>query len=176
MFAAVFPLFVILAVFVGLAGASPSHDGTGGAGHRPTRATGGSDWLNTRLAVASSVFGAREVALSVVAHWAIETAWGKAEHNYNVGNIRPWNARQAFFVLGNVGKFLAFDSVHEGVKAYASLLRAGRYSRCLALLRASPRSPAWFQCLADSGYFGADAKVDLGFYSNVRAAVEKAAA
>ncbi len=62
-----------------------------GARTVPTSRTGGTDqtaWTRTRTAALQALGVDLQTAVSVVAHWARETGWGRAEYNFNIGNIK----------------------------------------------------------------------------------------
>jgi hypothetical protein len=139
------------------------------------RVTGGRDahaWASSRFAALRALVASDDEARALLTHCAIETAWGAAEYQWNVGNIRPTKASERRFVLPKVGAFRAYGSLSEGVGAYVGLLRA-RYASCVALLSADPTSIAWYECLATSGYFGLPAPSNIApLYNQVRARVE----
>lgn len=177
-------LLALLALIVFSGSASSAHDKSSkGAGkHVRRRSTGSKDehaWTLSRFKAARSLLKMAApdlpdhdaVARSVVAHWGIETAWGKAENNWNVGNIRPVKG-QAFFSLPEAGDFRAFGSLTDGITAYAKLLQNG-YAECMMSLAMAPETADWFQCLADHHYFG-DPKDVRAIYTAARARVEKA--
>ncbi|SRR5260221_4383225 len=131
-----------------------------------------STWAKRRFALAYEYFrthwqnalsdeAAKEAALSVLAHWAIETGTGTSEYNFNVGNIHavgagPWfgSADQAERTGKTYGaQFAAYPSLDAGVHAYLALLENSRYAHCLDLLVESPSDPEWFKCLGEAGYF-----------------------
>ncbi len=126
-----------------------------------------SDWARTRfgaaLAEVKKRWGAdyddkqaRDVALSILTHWSIETAAGAAEWNYNVGNITAVG-KQTYFLLrdisGDVLPFRAFDSITDGVAAYFDLLSTLRYQAAAKKLSNDPTEPDWYVQLGKSGWF-----------------------
>jgi hypothetical protein len=114
-----------------------------------------------------------EIAVSVVAHWAIETAYGASEYNFNVGGIHAITG-QAYFDSTDAGvptKFAAYDSIDDGAHAYGDLI-ANRYKTAALQLIADPTSPDWYVTLGQLGYFHAPAGTDVGaVYSTTRAKV-----
>jgi len=101
------------------------------------------------------------VALSVVAHWDIETASGANEYNYNVGGIAAVPGQQHFLApdVGNPNKkvaFCAYNSLQEGIADYFGVLSYERYVRALAPLLMLPSDPEWFSELGWGGYYGGD--------------------
>lgn len=101
------------------------------------------------------------VALSVVAHWDIETASGTAEYNFNVGGVLAVPGQQ-HFVSTDVGDpntkvaFCAYNSLQEGIADYFGVLSYARYVRALAPLLMLPTDPGWFSELGWAGYYGMD--------------------
>jgi len=101
------------------------------------------------------------IALSVVAHWDIETASGTAEWNYNVGGVLAVPGQQ-HFVSTDVGDpgakvaFCAYNSLQEGIADYFGVLSYERYVRALAPLLMLPTDPTWFSELGWAGYYGMD--------------------
>jgi hypothetical protein len=101
------------------------------------------------------------VALSVVAHWDIETASGAHEYNFNVGGIAAVPGQQ-HFISTDVGDpktkvaFCAYDSLQEGIADYFGVLSYDRYVRALAPLLMLPSDPEWFSELGWGGYYGMD--------------------
>lgn len=96
-----------------------------------------------------------EVATAVVAHWAIETAWGASEFNFNLGGIHAAGS-QPFFAALDAGvptHFVAYDSLEAAVAAYAELLKA-RYQKCAVQLFTNPTAADWYVCLGSEGYYG----------------------
>jgi len=104
---------------------------------------------------------AREMSLSALAHWAIETGDGDittaGTHEYcnNVGGIHA-NDGEQYFESTDAGvktKFAAYDTADAGVGDYWALL-ATKYQSCLKQLKDAPTSDAWIRCLGTSGYYG----------------------
>lgn len=141
------------------------------------RVTGGRDahaWASSRFAALRALVKSDDEARALLTHCAIETAFGAAEYHWNVGNIRPTKPKERRFTLPKVpGAFRAYGSLSEGVSAYVVGLLRTRYAACMGLLSADPRSVAWYECLATSGYFGLPAPSNVApLYNQVRARVE----
>ena len=122
----------------------------------PNVITGGNAWPSTRLEALRRL-GAitdKDVALSVLAQWAFETDSGRAEHNFNVGNVKAVGTEPRV-QLGAAGAFRAYASLDEGVAAYLNLVQSPRYAACWALLEANPTSTDWVTCIGRSGYYEA---------------------
>jgi hypothetical protein len=113
---------------------------------------GGASWARTRLAALERHGVTGEIALSVLAQWAHETDSGRAEWNFNVGNLRPVG-NQPRIDLGPAGFFRAYGTLDEGVSAYLALVQSGRYTPCWGLLNADPTSEDWIRCLGRLGYY-----------------------
>src|SRR5271157_1445418 len=64
---------------------------------------------------------AKEIALSVLAHWSIETGAGASEWNFNVANVIATSSEPFFTakdISGLTMQFRAFDSLAQAVAAY----------------------------------------------------------
>jgi hypothetical protein len=116
------------------------------------------------------------VALSVVAHWDIETASGAHEYNFNVGGVLAVPGQQ-HFVSTDVGDpttrvaFCAYNSLQEGIADYFGVLSYERYVRALAPLLMLPTDPGWFSELGWAGYYGMDPVQAEGVITARRTAV-----
>jgi hypothetical protein len=147
---------------------SPPRPGPGPAGPSKPKArswTGSAAaWTQSRYAEALKILEAQdlplgvdaeEVATSVVAHWAIETAWGANEYNFNLGGIHAASGQPYFSALdaGVPTRFVAYGSLDEGIQAYADLLQA-RYKSCAVKLFVNPTAADWYVCLGSLGYYG----------------------
>lgn len=124
------------------------------------------DWARTRFGAALSAVKshwsgavddekARQIALSLVTHWSIETGAGAQEWNYNVGNIVAVGSQKYAMlrdVSGNTMPFRAFDYLQEGVEAYIALL-ASKYKAAASLLANDPEDPGWYIALGKAGWF-----------------------
>lgn len=116
--------------------------------------TGGANWRQTRLAALARAGVTGEPAISVLAQWDLETDGGRAEWNFNVGNVRPVpGSDQPRVNLGAVGFFRAYATVDEGVRSYLALVQSGRYTPCWGILQADPTSDDWVRCLGRLGYY-----------------------
>jgi len=159
-----------------------SKGGRGKGGGSMTRATvaavvtGGRNaaaWASSRYAAlkAASPELAADVALSVLAHWALETANGAGEWNYNLGNIHGGSAEPVFTLPGLTEYFRSYGSLAEGVSAYLALVRDGAYAPCWARLLADPRSDEWTRCLGQHGYYTANVDTYAAGYLARRALI-----
>lgn len=155
----------------------PSPSGGGGAvpmkasfqaSNVPGLPSAQSQWVMTRYDCAKELlldqlppqYDAEEVARSVVAHWAIETQWGAAEFNFNLGGIHA-SGSQPYFNSTDAGKptrFVAYSSLEDGAKGYASLLMSSLYKTCALQLMDTPDAPDWYVCLGTKGYYAANPK------------------
>ena len=108
---------------------------------------------------------AKEIALSVLAHWALESANGAAEYNFNFGNVHA-TGNQTWFEgkdTNSKGRkywaaFVSYASPIDAIRAYFDLLKSSRYRDCAALLESSPNTADWFRCLGEKGYYAATMK------------------
>lgn len=172
------PITILLGLlWAGTSSASSAKSGSGGKGSRfvpkggkvSMKQTGGADaksWAQDRYTRSVHVLTgqgiplsiAHEMALSALAHWAVETANGTHEYNYNVGGITARSDDQ-FYEAMDVGagvkqKFAAYDSADEGVADYWALLASSLYADCLAQLHDKPTGDGWIRCLGAKGYYG----------------------
>jgi len=110
--------------------------------------------------VEKSEFDVNDIALSVVAHWDIETASGTKEFNYNVGGIFALPKDQYFKSLDVQSNkpvaFCAYNSLVEGIADYFGFLSYERYASALAALLMLPTDSNWFSELGWAGYYGMD--------------------
>ena len=125
------------------------------------------DWAKSRfgaaLAAVKAHWGgelddqnARDVALSMLTHWSIETAQGSAEWNWNVGNITAVGDQTYYLakdISGETLAFRAFDSLTDGVNGYVALLASSRYAGAAKKLANDPTEPDWFVALGHAGWF-----------------------
>lgn len=101
---------------------------------------------------------ADSVALSVVAHWDIETAGGVSEFNFNVGGIAAVPGQQ-HFVSTDVGDpntkvaFCSYPDLVSGIADYFGVISYTRYVKALASLLLHPMDPSWFGELGEAGYY-----------------------
>jgi hypothetical protein len=99
----------------------------------------------------------QDIATDIVAHWALETNWGKAEFNFNLGGIHSGGGGPYFWALdaGVRVRFVAWGSLAEGVRGYVDLLRV-HFGGCWSTLTALPELPTsqWYDCLGAHGYYG----------------------
>lgn len=125
------------------------------------------DWARTRFAAALDEVKrqwagdvdddkAKQIALSMLTHWSIETGNGANEYNNNVGNITAVGA-QSFYVLRDISgvdlPFRNFDTLADGVRAYVELLKSARYAGAAYQLANDPDDTAWWIALGKAGWF-----------------------
>lgn len=140
-----------------------------GSGQVEKVRTGGADeraWAAPRFALAVEVLApnvgganVREVALSVLAQWAHETAGGKSEFNFNLGG---WRARKKdpFFVAADSGegptprKWTAYPSLPLAIADQLQRLH-DVFPSAWRLLVANPLTSAWVEELGRRGYYTA---------------------
>jgi len=125
------------------------------------------DWATTRYGAALEAVHAhwggavdeqqaKDVALSLLTHWAIETANGAGEFNWNVGNINALGDQQYFLVKdidGTVHAERGYDSLTDGINSYVQLLASPRYAPAAKKLADDPANPDWFVTLGKCGWF-----------------------
>jgi len=132
----------------------------------PTGSADEGAWAAPRFALAIEVLApnvgsanVHEVALSVLAQWAHETAGGKSEFNFNLGG---WRARKAdpFFVAADSGegptprKWTAYPSLPLAVADQLQRLH-DVFPSAWRLLVANPLTSAWVEELGRRGYYTA---------------------
>jgi hypothetical protein len=118
-------------------------------------------WFRDRLQLANEVLQPNvpnsvsdDVALSIVAQWAHETARGQAEFNFNLGG---WKARpnDHYFVSDDAGVPFRWTSYGDLPNAVADQLERlhDRFPSAWALLLKQPTSSAWIEELGRKGYY-----------------------
>lgn len=143
---------------------------TGGTEVQPQRTYPGSvvGWLRERYAMAVRVLTtqglpfdlAAEMARAYLAHWAIETSWGRSEQSFNVGMMHasgtvPANAgtgwHGAYYEGIDDGLptwFRAYETAADGVADYVHKVSHAQYVAAYHALLAAPADVrAWFQLL-----------------------------
>lgn len=122
----------------------------------PVRTGGrpGAPWVAARRDVLHRVGVPDWAQDAVLAHWARETGLGRAEWNYNPGNIRAigWRGPRVW-LRGRDGTldYRAYASIEEGARDYWRLLNTPRYRGALDLLRAG-RPVDWYAAILRAGY------------------------
>lgn len=95
-----------------------------------------------------------DVALSIIAQWAHETARGQAEFCFNLGG---WKARpgEHYFVGDDAGVPFRWTAYRDLPNAVADQLQRlhDRFPSAWALLVSQPTSSAWIEELGRKGYF-----------------------
>ena len=112
------------------------------------------DWHRRRFSAAKVIVNDPSVAVSIVAHWSIETDRGRAEWNYNLGGIKALPGQQYVELRaseGGTARFAAYETLGDGARAYVSLLQR-HYAECWQLLEDGPATPDWYVCLVHHGY------------------------
>lgn len=125
----------------------------------PRRSTGGppAQWILERRAALERAGVPDWAQRAILAHWARETGWGRAEWNWNVGNIRAfpgaWRG-QVVWLTGRDGRlpYRAYRTLEEGVTDYVRLITRGRYRRAWDDF-AQHRDPVrWYRDILAAGY------------------------
>lgn len=123
------------------------------------------DWARSRFAAAlleAKAAGetddaiARDIALSVLTHWSIETANGAGEYNFNPGNINAFGSQDFVMVRDVDGTQHAqrtFDTITDGAHAYFQLLHSARYASAVSQLGNAPKQSDWYIALGKAGWF-----------------------
>lgn len=139
----------------------------------PRENTGGTDWrawarsrydLLLRLIRQSGYVldddDAQEIALSLLAQWAHETARGRSEYNYNLGG---WRARKgdSYFTARDVQegtntahRWTAYPSLEAGMTDQVMRLVKG-FPKATEKLLFEPKSSRWVEQLGRDGYYTA---------------------
>lgn len=133
----------------------------------PRVLTGGQpfqQWARDRLALAVEVLGPNvpaaqlhQIALSVLAQWAHETARGRSEFNFNLGG---WRARpkERYFVArdaqtgAELFRWTAYADMPNAVHDQLRRLNA-KYPSAWNLLVTQPLTSAWVEELGRRGYY-----------------------
>lgn len=148
--------------------------------------TGGKDvgdWARSRYQAAHDVLvqegfadpQAHDMALSVLAHWSLETNGGANEYNFNLGGIHAIHDQQ-YFESVDAGKpthFVAYDDLDQAVRDYFSLISSAYYASCWALLKDKPTEADWYECLGKKGYYGAPPAQAAASWATRRAMLEQ---
>lgn len=94
---------------------------------------------------------ARRLAAGVLPHLVRETGWGRAEWDYDPGNIKcaGYGLCQR---LPDGQTYRAYLTLGGGVEAYVRLLEAPRYRGALAYLLATGDGRGWYERLVRAGY------------------------
>lgn len=156
-----------------LPGSSSPDVTLGPGGERPMQRTGEADpgvWARRRFPMLMATLQAltppvppeklADVAVSILAQWAHETAKGRAEFNYNMGG---WTARtgDAFHVARDVltpGKpqfrWTAYDDLGTAIDDQVKRIIRG-FPSAWRLLIEAPETSQWIARLGADGYYGA---------------------
>jgi hypothetical protein len=114
---------------------------------------GAAPWVRSRLAALEALGVQPAAAVSVVAHWARETGWGRSEYGFNIGNIQDspaWTgARQQ---LADGLWYRAFPSLAAGVRSTHALLLAPRYLPAWTYLQTTGDGLGWYDRLMRAGW------------------------
>lgn len=130
----------------------------------PTRATGGTDpvaWTRSRYDALRSAMAAVDdrnvyrdaAAAAIVAHWARETGWGRAEWNFNVGNIKAFNNWTGLYQrLADGLLYRAYPDIGSGIADTLTLLRSSRYRAAWDYLLSTGDGRGWYDRLMHAGW------------------------
>ena len=136
----------------------------------PTTRTGGSGtgadrdaWVRTRHAALVAELRRRgygnawTLAMAPVAHWGNEVAWGRAEYDYALGNVRSvGQCPLAHMLQGSDDPvprpYCAHRSLDEGVARTLDLILAPRYAAAWQYLTATGDAVGWYDRLIRAGW------------------------
>jgi hypothetical protein len=97
----------------------------------------------------------RRAAILVATHLAIETGWGQASWNNNLGNIKFYGNDGPFYVLRDnlqfTDRYVSYPSIEAGLGGYLTLLKKPLYAAAWSKLLAG--DIAWYTALGLAGYF-----------------------
>ena len=122
------------------------------------RVAPGAPWMRSRFAALLPLVGSPDVAAALVAHSANETGKGRAEWNWNLGNMRWWDRPQrAFFQRGSDdpaggAPYVSHASLAEGARAFAYQVSHHHYTSSWAFLRNGGDPRAWYARLCAEGW------------------------
>lgn len=129
--------------------------GFGGARAAPAVGMEAQDWAFRWIQAFEEAGADREVAISMVAHIAIECGWGKFEREHNPGFLVIYEAGTPYFqVPHNARKFQIFPSDKAFVTAYFNTLRG--HSEGWDALHKEPTSDKWYLSL---GWYSSPAEI-----------------
>lgn len=128
-----------------------------------TRQTGGTDahaWTRTRVAAAQRVLAAqgydaataRRLAVALVAQWARETGWGRAEWNHSVGNIKATGWQGDYHRLSDGQYYRSYPTLDEGVADAIRLHQSSRYRAAWDHLVSTGDPVGWYDRIMRAGY------------------------
>lgn len=127
--------------------------------------TGGGDYYGDRFAALAARGIAGQQARAVLGLWAYETAAGKGEWNFNVGNYTAPKGVATYFVVpsscascggGCPCWWVAYDTLDAGASDW--IARVSRsWPNAWSLLQSSPTTTDWVAAM--SGYYGGASKV-----------------
>lgn len=158
---------VVLAASSASGAAAPPRTAGGGSTHGraevPARQTGGRDahaWTRSRYAAAVAALRAlglddataRRVAIALVAQWARETGWGRAEWGFNVGNVKASNWAGDYHRLSDGSYYRSHATLEDGVRDAINLHRSSRYRDAFNYLVSSGDPVGWYDRIMRAGY------------------------
>ena len=115
-------------------------------------------WVRSRFDALRAAGANERSAAALLAHYAVETGWGRNEHNYALGNIR-WTSSvggPAFYQQGGDDAvprpYRAFNSLEDGARAVLALASGGRYSTAWQALQVGAPETEWYSRLMVAGW------------------------
>lgn len=139
--------------------------------------TGGTDrraWVVSRGQALYDAFRRRGLPVSVslaaavgiLPHAILETGWGRAEWNYNLGNIKCAGF-DACTTQPDGLSYRAYRSAEEGTEAYVRLLEVARYRPALVYLLATGDGAGYYDRLMREGWTGQWSQASLDTYRSI---------
>lgn len=120
-----------------------------------------SGWVLSRLAMVVRILmaagmsapNALKAAIDVVSHWARETGWGRAEWNYNPGNVKSYSdAQERYFLIDSTGShdyYVSYPNLYEGALWTLQKASHGRYADAWRLVG---QGEDWYAALMRAGW------------------------
>ena len=115
-------------------------------------------WVESRFRALVDAGASERTAAALLAHYAIETANGRAEWNYNLGNVRWYAAPQRWFPLrgsddpAGGGAYLSLASLASGARAMVRQASIGGYRAAWARLNAGGSETEWYKDVMLAGW------------------------
>lgn len=106
-----------------------------------------------RLSVDHDAATAARMATALVTQWALECGWGRAEWDFNLGNITPGSSwRGDVHRLSNGRLYRAYASLDAGLTDTLRLLGSHLYAAAFARLAAGADPVDWYSDLMHAGW------------------------
>lgn len=106
-----------------------------------------------RLSASYDPAVAAHMATALVTQWALECGWGRAEWDFNLGNITPGSNYQGdVHRLSNGRLYRAYASLDAGLTDTLRLLGSHLYAAAFARLAAGADPVDWYSDLMHAGW------------------------